>query len=311
MAWAPSAGREIALPHRVQISVTAWIVFAVAIGVLLAIDLLSHRGRKGQSAKAATIWTIVWIGAGLLFGLVVLWLLDARHMQDYYAAYLIEKSLSVDNLFVFLVVFRTLSIPEEKQHNVLFLGVLGALVFRALFVIAGVAALERWQWVNYVFGAILLFAAVRSVRGAPEEEENAILRWLSKRNIAPFWMALISLELTDIMFAVDSVPAALSVTHDTFVVYSSNAFAIMGLRSLYVVMAKSLAELHFLHYGIAGVLAFTGLKMIFHQQLHIPSWASILIIASIVGVAVLASLRARPPAPGTPRSDYTAEQRSG
>jgi tellurite resistance protein TerC len=296
----------------VQISLAAWVIFGVAVALLLAIDLLSHRGRKGQSAKAATIWTIVWIATGLAFGLVVLLLLDAKSMQDYYAAYLIEKSLSVDNLFVFMVVFHTLAIPPERQHKVLFYGVLGALVLRALFVFAGAAALERWQWVNYVFGGILLFAAYRSIRGAPVAEENAIIRWLSRRNITPFWIALISVEITDIMFAIDSVPAALSVTHDPFVVYSSNAFAILGLRSLYVVLAKTLADLSHLHYGIAAVLAFTGIKMITHEMVEIPSWMSIVIIVAIIAAAVAVSLlRPHPRAPGSPPADYRAEPRSG
>jgi tellurite resistance protein TerC len=272
--------------------VIPWIIFAGSISVLLAIDLFAHRGENGQSTKAATTWSIVWIATGLAFGLVVWLAFGGERAQDYFAAYLIEKSLSVDNLFVFLVIFQSLKIPEGQQHQVLFFGVLGALVFRAIFIVLGANALEEWQWVNYVFGAILLYAAFRSVRGDPAREENKLVTWLCGHvKLSPFIIAIIGLELTDIMFAIDSVPAALSITRHKFVVYSSNAFAILGLRSLYVVLAKVLADLRHLHYGIAGVLAFTGIKMIIHEWVEIPSWLSIIVIAVIIAIAVYSSVR--------------------
>ncbi len=299
-----------------------WILFGGAVVALLALDLLAHRGDRGQSAKAATIWTVVWIGAGLAFAAVILSLDGGGAAQDYLAAYLIEKSLSIDNLFVFLVIFSVLKIPTKRHHKVLFFGVIGALVFRAIFIFAGAAALERWSWVEYVFGAVLLFAAVRALREHPDRKDSKLVGWLSAHLpvsenvkgrdffasedgrwvVTPLLIALIGLELSDIVFAVDSVPAALSVTHLPFIVYSSNVFAILGLRSLYLVLAKVLQDLDYLHYGIAAVLAYTGVKMIIHAWIEIPSWISILVIVAIIAIAVAASIHARSASSSAPAS---------
>ncbi len=291
-----------------------WVVFWGVILVLLAVDLLAHRGRHGESHKAALIWSGVWIGAGLAFNLLVWKVFGARHAQEYLAAYFIEKSLSLDNVFVFLVIFRSLAIPSKLQHNVLFLGIFGALVFRALFIFLGAEALERWHWVAYVFGAILLITAWRVFREDPAKEvENKAVRWLAKRLpvtqelhgksfivkldngrrvITPLFLALLGLELTDILFAVDSVPAAFAVTQDTFIIYSSNAFAILGLRALYLLLAGTVGKLRYLHYGLAGVLAFAGLKMVLEPWIHVPPLLSVGIILGLIIPAVWASQRA-------------------
>ncbi|NTX09914.1 TerC/Alx family metal homeostasis membrane protein [Myxococcus sp. CA056] len=292
-----------------------WGVFWAAVLTLLAVDLLSHRGHHGESRRAAWIWSGVWIAAGLSFGGLVWAVLGGHAAQEYVAAWLIEKSLSLDNAFVFLVIFQSLSVPLRAQHQVLFFGIFGALVFRALFIFVGAAALARWSWVSYVFGAILLVTALRVAREDPaKQKDNRAVRWLAKhlpvtqqvhdkkfivrredghRVATPLLLALLGLELTDILFAVDSVPAAFSVTQDTFILYSSNAFAILGLRALYLVLAGTLGQLRYLHYGLAGVLGFAGLKMVVEPWLHIPPLPSVAIIATLVGASVIASVRAR------------------
>lgn len=221
----------------------AWPVLGISIAVLLGLDLFLHRSARETSRTAAIAWSAVWVLAGLGFGVYVWATLGKSAFHQYIAAYAIEKSLSLDNLFVFLIVFKTLGIEHEQQHTVLAWGVLGALVFRGLFVFLGVAALERWDWVSWGLGAILVWAAVRTFREDPDEEKDSrIVRFLSKhlpiaRKTAatkffvkrsgrwlatPLLVAVIGLELTDIVFATDSVPAALSVSRDRFVVYSSN-----------------------------------------------------------------------------------------
>ncbi|MCA9594983.1 MAG: TerC/Alx family metal homeostasis membrane protein [Myxococcales bacterium] len=291
----------------------AWPVLGISIAVLLGLDLFLHRSARETSRTAAIAWSAVWVLAGLGFGVYVWATLGKSAFHQYIAAYAIEKSLSLDNLFVFLIVFKTLGIEQEQQHTVLAWGVLGALVFRGLFVFLGVAALERWDWVSWGLGAILVWAAVRTFREDPDEEKDSrIVRFLSKhlpiaRKTAatkffvkrsgrwlatPLLVAVIGLELTDIVFATDSVPAALSVSRDRFVVYSSNAFAVLGLRALYLVLAQTLAHLRYLHYGLAGVLAFAAFKLFVSDWVEIPPLLSIGVIVGVLGVAVVASLLA-------------------
>jgi tellurite resistance protein TerC len=299
----------------------AWISIVATLALSLGIDLFVHRGGRKTSTRSAGIWTAIWVAVGVAFGAVIYALRGAGALQDYYAAYLIEQSLSIDNLFVFLLVFQGLQVPVDLEHHVLFLGVLGALVFRAVFVLAGAAALERWQWVSYVFGAILLVAAVRAARSHLSDGDNRLVHWLyrhlpvsrgfaggrffiiedGRRLATPLLLALIGLELSDLVFAIDSVPAALSVSRDRFVVYSSNALAICGLRSLYLVLRSLLRDLPHLHFGIAAVLLFTAVKMLSHAWLHIPSWVSMLVSVSCIGLATVSSLRSRRrEAPGAP-----------
>ncbi len=229
-----------------QVSSWEWGLFGVVVLAMIVIDLLAHRAKHGESKKTAYAWSIAWILVGLAFAGFV-WLRHGSNTaQEYLGAYLIEKSLSLDNLFVFLVIFSSLSVPEDKQRRVLFWGIFGALVFRALFILLGLEALERWHWVVYIFGAILLIAAYRVARRHPSEEpEYKVVGWLEKRlpvttefedskfftrvngrrQGTPLLIALLAIELTDIAFAIDSVPAALSVSHNLFVVYTSNVFA--------------------------------------------------------------------------------------
>jgi tellurite resistance protein TerC len=298
----------------VHTPVWVWATFAVVLGVLLAVDLIVHRGGHGQSRGASVTWTVVWIAVGLSFAVFVAVVLGGEHSQEYLAAYLIEKSLSLDNLFVFLVIFKSLGIPPTEQRRVLSWGIFGALVFRLVFVIVGVAVMHKFHWVRYVFAAILIVAAVRLLRphGAADEKSR-VVGWLSRhipvthelrghaffvrqagRLVAtPLAVALAAVELTDIAFAVDSVPAALAISDSTFVVYSSNAFAVLGLRSLYVVLEHLLGTLRYLQYGLAAVLAFAGAKLVVSTWISVPPLLSVGIIAACIGAAVLASVHAR------------------
>jgi tellurite resistance protein TerC len=291
----------------------AWLAFGGLLACLLGLDLFLHRGGREASRRAAVAWSVIWIVAGLAFSAFVHLVSGPDRAIEYVAAYAIEKSLSLDNLFVFLIVFKSLSIPRESQRRGLSWGIFGALAFRAVFIFLGAAAIERWSWVVYVFGALLLIAAYRAFLGVPkEEDENRLVDFLSRHmrvsrhdrssaflvreaghwRATPLLVAVFALELTDVLFAIDSVPAALAVSRDEFVVYSSNAFAILGLRSLYLVMAHTIAELRYLHYGLAGVLAFAAIKLMGEAWFHVPPLLSVGIILAVIAVAVVASLRA-------------------
>jgi tellurite resistance protein TerC len=288
----------------------AWLVFGGTLALFLAIDLFLHRGGRETSRKAALAWSGVWIAVGLAFSAVVYFAADANAVQEYMAAYLLEKSLSVDNMFVFLLIFGALGIPQQNQHTALVWGILGALVFRGIFIFLGVAALERWDWITYVFGGILFIAAFQAFReDLTAKRESPIVNWLSshlpvsgesktdhfwikdngRRMVTPLFVALCAIEVTDVIFAVDSVPAALSVSQDRFIVYSSNAFAILGLRALYLALAGYLTRLNHLHYGLAAVLAFAGFKMVAHDWVEVPPLISIVIIVGCIGITAGAS----------------------
>lgn len=298
-----------------QFPLAGWIAFAGLVLGLLAVDLLVHRGTRGTSRRSAIGWSAAWVLLGLAFCGFVWGLYGGEAAQEYLGAYLIEKSLSLDNLFVFLVIFQSLGIPETQQHRVLFWGIFGALLSRALFIFVGVEALHHWHAIVYVFGALLLFTAWRVARDNPaEQKESRVVVWLARhlplsarveghsfltrldgRRVAtPLLLALLAIEVSDIAFAVDSVPAALAVSQKPFIVYSSNVFAILGLRALYIALAHILSELRYLHYGLSAVLAFAGLKMLVPPAwVHIPPLVSVAVIAVCIGVAVWASLRAR------------------
>jgi tellurite resistance protein TerC len=287
-----------------------WISFGASLLFLLALDLFSHRGGKKDTHAWAVMWTIIWISAGLAFAAFVWIALGRQHGSEYIAAYLIEESLSVDNMFVFLVIFKTLSIPQANRRTALTWGIFGALVFRAIFIFAGSAAIHKWNWVNYIFGAILLVTAFHTFREDSSESEDSrmvlclskhlpvskdtnLRRFIIKHNgikATPLLISIIALELTDILFAMDSVPAAFSVTRNTFLIYSSNAFAILGLRSLFSAIAELINGLRFLHYGLAAVLAFAGVKIMFSGTIHLSPLASVAIIILIVAISIFSSV---------------------
>lgn len=298
-----------------EVPIWLWAVFALGVLALLGIDMWSYRGEHKDDHAKDFRWTVIWIAIGVCFGGVV-WAVSGPNMgQEYFGAYAIEKGLSLDNIFLFLLIFRGLKIPKEEQHDVLFWGVLGAVVFRGIFILLGIRALERWEWVTYIFAAILLYAAWKALREDPSQSdgESRTLNWLQRKlkvetdapagkfvtKTADGWaatsllVALIAIELTDVMFAVDSVPAALSISSNTFVVFTSNIFAILGLRALYLYCAGKLESLRYLHYGLAAVLAFAALKILAHDLVEVPPLLSAFIVVSLIGGAVWASVRHR------------------
>lgn len=286
----------------------AWALLAGLVVVCLIIDLVAHRGDHVDSKKRAFAWSLGWIGVAIGFGVFVTLWRGGEAGEQWFAAYLLEKSLSVDNLFLFVVVFAALKIPREEQRRVLTWGILGALATRALFIFTGAAVLERWHWVSYVFGGILVVTALKLLAPGKEGPPKAltwISRWLpttperhghhfiarvgGKTVATPLLLALIAIELSDVLFAIDSIPAAFAITEDRFILYSSNVFAILGLRALYVVLEHALERLRYLKYGLVIVLGFAGAKLLLAPWIHVPALASVAIIAGVIGAVVLAS----------------------
>lgn len=293
-----------------------WMVLLAAITLMLVVDLLLvHRTPHEISIKEAGIESAVWISIGLAFTGVMFWWQGGQAAGEYLAGYLIEKSLSVDNVFVWAVIFSYFAIPRKYQFRVLFWGIFGALVLRALFIFAGVALIQTFEWILYVFGAFLLFTAWRIYRHDEAEvhpENNPVLKLVQKvvpstpeldgqklftkrsgRLLAtPLFAVLILVETTDVVFAVDSIPAILAVSQEEFIVFSSNAFAILGLRALYFLLAGMQGRFRYLNAGLAVIMAFVGVKMLLLDVYHMPTWLSLSVIAVILTVTIWASLRA-------------------
>jgi tellurite resistance protein TerC len=301
-----------------------WIFFGVVVVASLLLDLLViNKEAHVITMREATISSIGWILLGLVFGLFVWFELGGSAAGQYYTGYIIEKSLSVDNVFVWAVLFSYFSVPPKYQHRTLFWGVFGALVMRAAFVLVGIRALERFEWLIYVFGAFLVFTGVRIGRHEPGDvhpERNPVLkvmrrfvpmtadyhgqrffvreagRWLA----TPLLVVLVMVEATDLVFAIDSIPAILAVSRSTFIVYASNAFAILGLRALYFLLAGAAEKLVHLNKGLAVILVYVGIKMLLSDVYHIPTFASLGFISVVLTITVIWSLRSTPQAPLLP-----------
>lgn len=306
----------------------AWALLAGVMLLLIAIDLFAHRGDRVDSHKRALVWSAVWIAAAVGFGGFVAAWFGAGAAEQFFAAYLLEKSLSVDNLFVFVVIFGALGIPPSEQRRVLSWGIIGALVTRGAFIALGTAILHRWHEVTYVFGAILVVTAVKMARGGDGSASRLVpwierfLPWTPERSghrfvvrrggrwlATPLLLALVVIELTDVVFALDSIPAAFAVSEEPFVIYSSNVFAVLGLRALYVVLLGALVGLRYLKYGLAAVIAFAGAKMLAAPWIHVTPLVSVAVIGVVIGGSALASViasrrerraAAAEPAPGEP-----------
>ena len=299
------------------ISWWVWVLFGSIVFAMLALDLgLMRRQEGAQSLRGAALWSAAWIGLGLAFGVLVLVIYGPTASLTYYTAYALEKSLSVDNIFVFVLIFAELQIPPAEQRRVLYWGVLGALVMRAIFIALGVFLLERFYWVIYPFAALILFAAVRILFGQEKEREvvaNACAvcgTWVARfipvtpvvrghrfwvrqngRLVAtPLFIALILVELTDAVFALDSIPAVFAVTQEPFLIYTSNIFAMLGLRSLYILLGGAVSRLRYLRFGLAFILAFVGVKLLLGHVVEIPAWISLLVILTAVAVSTAVSL---------------------
>jgi tellurite resistance protein TerC len=289
-----------------------WVWFHVALVVLLGVEYLLHLAVPDTRRKAIYA-TALWVTAALVFAAVLVPAYHAAGATQFLAGYALEETLSVDNLFVFLLLFGLFRIPAARQPKVLFWGVAGAMVMRGAFIAAGVGLLNRFHWIEYVFAALLLVAALRLLKPPNTEDETkppAWMKWLTKwqpvsancdhffvvengrRMVTVLLLALVAVELTDVVFALDSIPAVLSITRVPFLAYTSNILAVMGLRSLYVLLAASLAKLRYMHYGLAAVLLFAAIKMLLADWVSIGPLVSLAVIAVLLGATVGASLMA-------------------
>lgn len=297
-----------------EVSATEWAIFGALVLVMLFIDLYHARRHPGRiSIRSALVQTAIWISVALLFGVWILIQHGAGASASYYAAYVIEKAMSVDNLFVFILLFSMFAIPEEHQHKALFYGVFGAIVFRAIFVVAGSALLESIDFMMYIFGILLVLLAFKTAFGH-DSGDSKTADWVCRhfkvspeldggkfftvhngvRMMTPLLACVIAIELTDLIFAIDSVPACLAITSDVYIVYTSNIFAVLGLRSLYFAIHGSLESLRFMKYGLAGILIFVGFKMLISNFYHINVGVSLGVIIGLLVVTIAASLLIKP-----------------
>jgi tellurite resistance protein TerC len=296
--------------------VWAWVAFGAFILLMLVLDLfVLHRDAKEISFREAAVLSAFWVALGLLFGILVWIWAGPTTAGEYYAGYIIEKALSVDNVFVFALIFAYFAVPVEYQYRVLFWGVVGALVLRVVFILIGAELLETCDWMVYLFGAFLIYTGIRMARHSNQEvhpERNPVLRLLrrvlpmtdgyrgqkllvrerGKLMATPLLAVLIAVETTDVVFAVDSIPAIFAITTNTFVVWTSNAFAILGLRALYFMLAGLMQRFVYLSLGLSVVLVFVGAKFIWSDLFgKVPIWVSLPFIATVVAVSIAASLR--------------------
>lgn len=291
-----------------------WIGFNLFVILMLALDLgVFHRNSHEVKFKEAITWSIVWIVLALIFNAGIWYYFGEIKAVQFLTGYIVEKSLSVDNIFVFILVFSAFAVPPMYQHKVLFWGILGALVMRAIFIFAGVALISKFHWIIYVFGAFLIYTGYKIAKDKGTKvniDNNPLLNFVKKivpftngyrdgnffvreggrRLATPLFLVLILIEFTDLIFAVDSIPAILAITTDPFIVYTSNVFAIMGLRSLYFALAGSLKYFSYLHYGLALILVFVGIKMLISDVYKFDPFVSLGIIATILAGSMLASL---------------------
>ncbi|MCG3147909.1 MAG: putative membrane-bound redox modulator Alx [Verrucomicrobiae bacterium] len=292
-----------------------WIFFNAFVLIMLALDLgVFHRKSHTVRIKEALAWSAVWIALALAYNVGIYYWMDHQKALEFLTGYLIEKSLSVDNLFVFLLLFRYFRVPGDLQHTVLFWGIIGALIMRAIFIAAGVTLITQFEWIIYVFGAILVYSGIKMAFQHEAEvhpERNPVLKLFRKcmpvtteyvgkkfvilrdgrRFATPLLVVLIVVETTDLIFAVDSIPAVLAISRDPFIVYTSNVFAILGLRALYFALAGVMNVFHLLHYGLSLILVFVGTKMILSAwHIKIPIGIALGVVAGVLVLSVIASL---------------------
>lgn len=293
-----------------------WILFNLFVLAMLVLDLrVLHRPGRVVTPRNALAWSGAWFAIAIAFAVGLYFWQGYQPALEFVAGYVLELSLSIDNLFVFLLIFRYFAVPEGQQHAVLFWGILGALVLRGAFIFAGVGLIQHFHWVLYAFGALLIISGVRFLRGQHQVDpkKNPLVRmlrrWLPltdtyqdgrffvrgwRGNAAlyatPLLLVLIFIEVTDLLFAVDSIPAVLAVTLNAFIVYTSNVFAILGLRSLYFAVAALMKVFRFLHFGLATILILVGLKMLASDYIHIPVTATLGVVAGVLAISVAASV---------------------
>lgn len=308
----------------------AWILFITAVLIFLAIDLgVFNRTPHIINSKEAGKWTAIWVTMSFLFSLVVYWIYGTDYIENpdrlsqtdamikYITGYLIELSLSIDNIFVIAIIFASFRIPRKYQHRVLFWGIIGAIVFRGLMISFGVMLIHKFTWTTYVFGLFLIFTALKMLFKKDDDQFDPKHSWIYRslgkvvpihhhiegdhffvrikgiRMATPLFVALVVIEVMDVVFAVDSVPAILAITSDPFLVFTSNIFAILGLRSMYFFLAHMLEKFACVEYSLIAILSFVGLKMLLHDYIEVPEWASLGFIAVSLGIGILMSLRNR------------------
>jgi tellurite resistance protein TerC len=292
-----------------------WILFNAFVLLMLALDLgVFHRKNHEVSVKEALTWTFIWITLALVFNAIIYYWKGQQQALEFFTGYLVEKALSIDNIFVFIMIFTYFQVPSKYQHKVLFWGILGALVMRVIFIFAGVALIQKFHLTIYIFGALLIYTGYKMFYHNNlkiEPDKNPVIRFFKrfipvtsemhedkffvklegKRFATPLFLVLILIETTDLIFAVDSIPAILAITQDQFIVYTSNVFAILGLRSLYFALAGIVHRFWLLSYGLAVVLIFVGLKMLLIDLYKIPIEWSLLFIATTITASVLLSFK--------------------
>jgi tellurite resistance protein TerC len=290
-----------------------WVLFNVFVVAMLVLDLgVFHRRAHSVKFREALTWSIMWIALAGAFAVLVYFWHGRGATLEFVTGYVIELSLSVDNLFVFLLIFRYFHVPPVHQHKVLFWGILGALVMRGIFILLGVGLIRRFEWIVYGFGALLVYSGIKLFRQEEMEihpEKNPVLRvfrrWMPVTEnyeggkffvrrpglyATPLLIVLLVVETTDLLFAVDSIPAILAITLDAFIVYTSNVFAILGLRSMYFALAGMMEVFHYLHYGLSIVLIFVGAKMLLSHYYHMPTELALGVVAGVLLISVLASV---------------------
>ena len=315
---------------------TFWIVFNVAIVILLFVDLaVINRGGRVLTFKQALLSSAMWIALALAFAVFIHQWLGAGKALEFVTGYLVEESLSVDNLFVFILLFRYFKVPAEQERTVLFWGILGALVMRGAFILTGVALVKRFHWIIYAFGAFLVYSGFGLLREGDDEtvdpSRNIVLRIArkflrvtdsyegkrffvvreGKKFATPLLIVLLVVETTDILFATDSIPAILAISRDAFIVYTSNVFAILGLRSMFFALARLMRLFHYLNYGLAIVLMFVGVKMLLSIHYAIATWVALLVIAGVLAVSIVASVLRPEKKVGKGQESEVGNQESG
>ncbi len=317
-------------------TILLWVGFNVFVLAMLALDLgVFHRKEHEVKTKEALWWSAMWIGLSLLFNVGVYYFLGAEKALQFLAGYLIEKSLSVDNIFIFLMIFTYFQVPGRYQHKVLFWGIVGALIMRAIFIALGVALLAKFHWIIYLFGAFLIFTGIRMFKEDDEEihpEKNPVLKvfrrfmpvteryegskfFVRKDGLyaTPLFIVLMMIETTDLVFALDSIPAVLAISTDSFIVYTSNVFAILGLRALYFALAGIMKLFHYLNYGLGLILIFVGAKMMLADLVKIPIAVALGVVALVLSASILLSIvfpaeKGEPPAAEPRRKKKSKEQ---
>ncbi len=295
-----------------------WVVFSIIITIMLVLDLgVFHKNTHEIKMKEALTWSAVWIALAMVFNIGIYFYLGSKPALEFFAGYILEKSLSVDNIFVFILIFSSMKVPKIYQHRILFWGVIGAIIMRAVFIGVGVTLMEKFHWITYVFGALLVITGIKMV--IPKDESmdpnndftiNLVKkfipitdgyrgdRFFTKENgklfATPLFLVLILIESSDVIFAVDSIPAILAITNDTLILFTSNIFAILGLRSLYFALGGLMDQFRYLKYALAAILTFVGIKMLIVNYYKVPIGLSLSIIGSLLVISMILSHYIRP-----------------